>query len=1511
MKTFLDSLRSHTKTMLLYGRLNDSFISADMIVRDFEAHLIMLLKSRGYKHVIFYGSEGNRGGYCLDPESARFFFSGNAGISMPNPREFDIDGANQASNVEAPAECPAEPMTQQGVERPHRGTVMDALKRGRRTGAYRPGNRPGRMEPSSAAETSAYTPAQTAPETSDRRIVYALRSWTLVEFFSSIQQRMLDPNSHMAVVFYNIINTDLGQHPALVDAIRHTWEQSPADNICLMLAQGAGESSFDLSTALRHARLFDKFAMDNRGEVRMKASTTFQIGSPERDEIRHLLVRLCVMGTERGHRALVQYRSIDKLADEIIYCTRVGRTEGEYASLRDIRDMLTLYIDRHSVEGNRVRLDIETVDNIWQVHRMDEKPALECLNRPGWEEPYRVISELVNRSLRMQREELKQRSAPEHCTQRFSAERSSAVGNNMDIPNFVLMGNPGTGKSEIARQIGRLLHELGFLNVGNTHEISPANMIDQYQGGPERKTLEACNAAEGGVLVIDEAESIATGNSGEKPLANGKKMVETLNYALTDPRRHFSLVLAGYQDEMDGVFKLDRGFESRFEGRFIQIDDFKPPLLKSIFLDNLHARGVSIDSTLLAPIPDTLETTPLDCMMERLYHQRNRRTFANAREMETLAKRVCDRLEPTETRVCRRHFYPEMTDEWFEPLNMDNSISAILRDFESRLVGMQNIRQMLIDHSREMSEALALGTPPDSLNLRGLMLVGNPGTGKTEVAKLLSRMYFGLGLLGTDEPLVVNARNLGSHYVNATGEKMLEWVKEAQDRKALLFIDEAHQLAQHGMQEAFRALMAPLTDREHPFQLVMAVYPHEERVLTEVDPGAISRFERIELQDYTGPELYQILLKMIEKQGCSLDVGMDEKLQQVCEYTYVTRTSKTGNGRAMERLLEDMNKRRRARCEEAVVAYGTPQSLCFKLEDIPVEVMQRLPEKDKSAEAVCEEILEEINRTCVGMEEIKAYIVDLAARVAEIEARGGHSAMIPVPAIVLSGNPGAGKTLAASLIAKAMFRLHLISSQEIQVCSGQSLMGMHMNESGQLAQAAIKRAWEGNALLFVDEAHQLANAHVNGSESIQAFMQPLTAEGRRPRVVFAVYKSRENAFMRLDPGMPQRMVILHLPDFNGQQLMDIFVKKAEQDGWIVEEPAKRILLEHCRKLYSARSEDSGNGRQMERLLGDVIAQHRRRCRAANIAAVDTEYWAIVEADIPESISRTASINNRDEEIQRLHAIKVRMHEERVGNEEVMRLMDRHVDHMIYNLRYPSRSQDVEPGHYFFVGRAGTGKTTSAEFMARYMHEIGIVNSGELYKTTATDLIGQYLGETGNKTREVLMAGRGHVMLIDEAYALTDQEGHATAYKDDAITEIVSFLDDEQLRRVTCVVFAGYKDAMDLLYRRNEGLKSRVKPVFFPDFTLEQCLRIFEAMAKKASYDIDVEARIRIEGCLNMLMKRPGFSNGRTVRKLCSAICDHAMNRTLENGYPEDDPRVFTLLSEDVPTDVEVLRVVNL
>lgn len=224
-------------------------------------------------------------------------------------------------------------------------------------------------------------------------------------------------------------------------------------------------------------------------------------------------------------------------------------------------------------------------------------------------------------------------------------------------------------------------------------------------------------------------------------------------------------------------------------------------------------------------------------------------------------------------------------------------------------------------------------------------------------------------------------------------------------------------------------------------------------------------------------------------------------------------------------------------------------------------------------------------------------------------------------------------------------------------------------------------------------------------------------------------------------------------------------------------------------------------------------------------------------------------------------------------------------------------------HMSFTGNPGTGKTTVAMRMAQILHRLGYVRKGHLVAVTRDDLVGQYIGHTAPKTKEVLKKAMGGVLFIDEAYYLYRPENERD-YGQEAIEILLQVMENQ--RDDLVVILAGYKDRMDTFFKSNPGLSSRIAHhIDFPDYAQGELLEIGERLLAGMNYRFGEGAREVFQEYLGLRLRQPHFANARSVRN----ALDRARLRQASRLFADRD-RVLGAedLTTLLPADIRASRV---
>jgi len=220
--------------------------------------------------------------------------------------------------------------------------------------------------------------------------------------------------------------------------------------------------------------------------------------------------------------------------------------------------------------------------------------------------------------------------------------------------------------------------------------------------------------------------------------------------------------------------------------------------------------------------------------------------------------------------------------------------------------------------------------------------------------------------------------------------------------------------------------------------------------------------------------------------------------------------------------------------------------------------------------------------------------------------------------------------------------------------------------------------------------------------------------------------------------------------------------------------------------------------------------------------------------------------------------------------------------LIHRLRKALGLTSTNPGlHMSFTGSPGTGKTTVGLKMADILYRLGYIKKGHLITVTRDDLVGQYIGHTAPKTKEVLKRAMGGVLFIDEAYYLYKPDNERD-YGSEAIEILLQVMENQ--RDDLVIVFAGYKEKMDAFYESNPGLSSRVaNHVDFPDYSPEELLTIARTMISEQQYRFTPEAESVLLDYIRLRQTQPQFANARSIRNAIDRARMRQANRMFNAG----------------------------
>lgn len=499
--------------------------------------------------------------------------------------------------------------------------------------------------------------------------------------------------------------------------------------------------------------------------------------------------------------------------------------------------------------------------------------------------------------------------------------KEKGIDDNQPISlHSVFIGNPGTGKTTIAKMLGQIYKNMGLLNRGHVHEVDRADLVGEYIGQTAPKVKKAIKQAQGGILFVDEAYALA--RKGDDGKDFGREVIEILLKELSGDESHtFALVVAGYPEEMEHFLNSNPGLSSRLSQRF-HFPDYTPEELLKISDYAAEQRKVILSDEAKEYIYKKLVDA---------YRDRDR-TFGNARFVNQLIDTgkmnmglrlmkhedpqglTADELKTISLNDVELIFDTRASSA--VDLPVDEALLAKSLEELHRMIGLEGVKRdidelvKLVRFYRELGKNIQ-----EEFNLH-TVFVGNPGTGKTTVARILANIYKALGILERGHLVECDRAKLVAGFVGQTAQKTDQAIGEA--KGGVLFVDEAYTLVLNDGdtygKEAVATLLKRMEDKRGEFVVIAAGYPDDMKRFLETNPGLKSRFDRqMTFHDFSPEQLYQIALDQLAAEGITPDDDAAKHLQDYLRLLHGNRDKFFGNGRSVRKTIEQAVKNQHLR----------------------------------------------------------------------------------------------------------------------------------------------------------------------------------------------------------------------------------------------------------------------------------------------------------------------------------------------------------------------------------------------------------------------------------------------------------------------------------------------------------------------------------------------------------------------------------------------------------------------
>ncbi|MDQ3015571.1 MAG: AAA family ATPase [Bacteroidota bacterium] len=485
----------------------------------------------------------------------------------------------------------------------------------------------------------------------------------------------------------------------------------------------------------------------------------------------------------------------------------------------------------------------------------------------------------------------------------------------------VFVGNPGTGKTTVAGMMGKLYKNMGLLTKGHVHQVDRVDLVGEYIGQTAPKTKDAIEKARGGVLFIDEAYSLARANDDTKDF--GREVIEILVKEMSNGQGDMAVIVAGYPKEMKYFLDSNPGLKSRFKIHY-HFADYLPQNLSEIAMYACREKEVVLSAEAKKLV---------DEMIIEAYRNRDR-SFGNARFVNDLIEKAKVSLglrvmKSTSTQEPTRDDLSVILPEDIENIRIfgdlthptipvDEKLLQLSLNDLNELTGLENVKKQI----REMIDIVRYHqiTGRSVLNkfYMHTVFIGNPGTGKTTVARILTSIYKALGILERGHMVETDRQGLVAGYVGQTALKTAEKIEEAMG--GVLFIDEAYALSNNPGNshdfgnEVIQTILKRMEDKRGQFFVFAAGYPDNMEAFLKANPGLSSRFDKIlRFEDYSPEELNEIAMHMINTHEMRISPRALEHLTKYFKLIYDYRDKYFGNARSIRQIIQDVIKNQNLR----------------------------------------------------------------------------------------------------------------------------------------------------------------------------------------------------------------------------------------------------------------------------------------------------------------------------------------------------------------------------------------------------------------------------------------------------------------------------------------------------------------------------------------------------------------------------------------------------------------------
>ena len=745
--------------------------------------------------------------------------------------------------------------------------------------------------------------------------------------------------------------------------------------------------------------------------------------------------------------------------------------------------------------------------------------------------------------------------------------RQKSIGMNVSDENSVLVfrGEAGSGKSTVAESFIKMLQSSSVFSSSKNVERTTAHKFQRIYA-TDVEISKYLSDKKPGIFLVDEIQ-------------NEENYLNELLLGLTEKKTDTISILLGLKEPLEKFFKEHSELVDLVS--FYDFPDISDENLAQILQRKLDENGFEYDS-------DVKNLFGM-CVSEAKNDSSN--IYKNGWIVEKDIFRKI--LEKQASRLSKMQ---NISDEDFKKILVQDlpvskkaeSVDDVLSQLDG-LIGMEAVKGKVKELCLTVQNNLRrkeLGLVSENPKVH-IVLTGNPGTGKTTVARLLGKLFFAMRLLPSDKVIETDGLGLTAGYVGQTKDKVNELCDKALG--GILFIDEAYYLSGDSNSygnEAVGTLLKRMEDDRGKFIVIVAGYDKEMQEFLKMNQGLDSRFtHKINIEDYSSDELFEILKLNIKKANFSLDSEAKVLCRSAVDEMCRNKTKNFANAREIRNFFDKIKLNLDSRIGKLAPENLTKEVLStITKNDIPYS-----PKKTVSAESVFAELDE-----LIGMENVKASIRELydTVKINQELEKIGQNPKKPEIHIILTGNPGTGKTTIARLLGKLFFAIGLLASDKVVETDRSKIVAKYVGHTAVNTQKLCDDALGG--ILFIDEVYTLASDDF-GREATDTLMKRMEDDRGKFVVVVAGYENRMQEWLKTNEGLSSRFSHkIHIEDYNSDELFQLFCLYAKKENLLFTDDALLAVRNSINYISENRGADFANGRTIRKFFDSVIRKKNSR-----------------------------------------------------------------------------------------------------------------------------------------------------------------------------------------------------------------------------------------------------------------------------------------------------------------------------